>query len=244
MFVYRVIATSATIFLPASISAQNVQDASRCNETITCAKIVKCDLARRDKGHGRLAVKAGDEWLYLKQQDDPLVLRTAEIDDLCMAWEAPRSRSNQIVYASTKFSSDQQILLFRNGAAPIKLFREIFGDWSSTLGNDRDKFRSFHKELPKDREEWKLLHDWHDTSLWIPEQGSYELVKRAVADKRASLPYGTERLLLVQPNRPLSSWIPIETKPPSNGEQLHVAISYSGDRVPFVYRYTLSVLHR
>ena len=238
----RTVGALTAMFLPVSILAQDAQHASTCNEMADCAKTVKCGLARTVRGGGRLAVKIGDEWAYLRRQDDPLVIRAAGVDDLCMAWEAPRSGgSNQIVYAGTKFSRDQQILLYRNGAAPIKFFRRFFGDWSSTLGNDRERFRNFHKESPKDREEWSLLRDWHDTSAWLPDRGSFELVKRAVADKRASVPYGTERLLLVQPNRPLSSWIPIETKPPSNGERLHVAISYSGDSDPFVYRYTLSV---
>ena len=55
---------------------------------------------------------------------------------------------------------------------------------------------------------WNKLADWHDTSAWLANRRSYDLV-RATADLTL-LPYGTERLLVLAAQRPLTSWVPFK----------------------------------
>ena len=74
---------------------------------------------------------------------------------------------------------------------------------------------------------WNKLADWHDTSAWLANRRSYDLV-RATADLTL-LPYGTERLLVLAAQRPLTSWVPFKTLTPSGQDELRVAVSYSGD---------------
>ena len=220
-----------------------------------CTDFVKSQLDRESLGSRRLAVRAGDTWQYLGPEE-ALVLETVGVNDLCMAWEAPpyRKLTRQIVYASTRYTDNQPIHLFRRGQAPFEVLRKLFGDWEHFLSEQGSsierEFMEFHRgETPEDLEKWRLLKDWHDTSAWVANKRSRELVKGTLAltkgtlpEGEAPLPYGTERLLVLAAWRPLASWIPIETAPPAEGGKLHVAISYSGDTETRLYRYTLSVL--
>lgn len=67
---------------------------------------------------------------------------------------------------------------------------------------------------------------------------SHELVRGALAYGSIHLPYGAERLILVKGGRQETSWIPFTSKT-QKGSKLFVAISYSGDKEPFVYEYVL-----
>ena len=205
------------------------------------------DLPRQAAGQNRLAVRIDGVWQYFGPSAEgapghvlDLGPNPGRIRTLCMAWEAPpyRELKRQIVYASTKHADKQPFLLFRNSAAAgFPVLRRIFGTWERTPGDSKDDdlptsvFREYHRKRPNDPyvAPWKDFRDWHDTSAWFANNDSYEVVlsaSRALTD----LPYGTERLLILQGRRPLTSWVKIETHPPSSGErELRVAISYSGD---------------
>ena len=73
-------------------------------------------------------------------------------------------------------------------------------------------FREFHRSFPIDPDvaPWSDLTDWHDTSAWLANHRSYELVSGAAADLTL-LPYGKERLLVLAGQRPLTSWVPFTT---------------------------------
>ena len=212
-----------------------------------------CDvdqLPRETAGQSRLAVRINGGWQFFAPNDGAPahVFQTSALQTLCLAWEAPPyQRSNrQIVYASTQFRDDQPVWLFRNSAAAqIPFVGQLFGDWSRTpdaSGVDPDvAFREFHRSLPVDPDvaPWNNLADWHDTSAWVANRRSYELVSSAVA-VLTLLPYGTERLLVLAAQRSLTSWVPFTTYAPSAQEQLRIAVSYSGDLDslgPRVYRY-------
>ena len=211
------------------------------------------ELPRETRGQNRLAVKTDAGWQFFQPNDDgrPHLLQTGGLEDLCLAWEAPpyARGARQIVYASTQYREDQPLWLFRNSAlAEVPLIRRLFGDWSRTPdasgAQPVDAFRDFHGSLPSDptTAPWNNLADWHDTSAWRTNRSSYELVSGATADL-TFLPYGTERLLVLAAQRPLTSWVAFTTYMPS-GQELRVAIAYSGDldsRGPHVYRYLFAV---
>ena len=215
-----------------------------------------CDinqLSRDVAGQSRLAVRIDGDWQFFAPNDGAPAhfLETGGLQVLCLAWEAPPypRRNRQIVYASTQYRDDQPLWLFRNSAAEgIPLLRRLFSDWSrqpDTAGVDPDDaFREFHSSLPDDPdvEPWNKLADWHDTSAWLPNRRSYDLV-RATADL-TRLPHGTEQLLVLAARRPRTSWIPFETYTPSKQEELQVAVSYSGeleDLGPRVHQYVFEV---
>ena len=206
-------------------------------------------LPRDANAQSRLAVRISDGWQFFAPNDGapPHVLQTGGTQDLCLAWEAPpyQRSSRQIVYASTQYRDDQPLWLFRNGAAAeIPFVGQLFGDWSRTpdaSGTDPDDaFRKFHHtSVDGNVAPWNSLADWHDTSAWFANRSSYDLVSGAVADLTL-LPYGTERLLVLAAQRPLTSWVPFTTYPPSGRDELRVAVSFSGDldnRGPRVYQY-------
>lgn len=222
-----------------------------------------CDvdgLPRESAAQNRLAVRVAGVWQFFTPSDDDAPGHTLElgrdpgsIRTLCMAWEAPpyKARKRQIVYASTKYTEKQPFLLYRNSAAAgIPVLRRLFGTWERTPGDsDLDEepsrvFREYHRKRPSDPYDppWKDLRDWHDTSAWFANNDSYEVVLSA-SRALLELPYGTERLLVLQGGRDLTSWVSIETHPPFSGErELHVAVSYSGDLEGpglRVYRYLL-----
>ena len=200
-----------------------------------------CDvdqLPRDAAGQNRLAFRIDRSWQFFAPNDgEPThVLETGRLQDLCVAWEAPpyQRRNRQIVYVSTQYRDDQPLWLFRNSAAAgIPFVGRLFSNWSrapDTSGADPDDaFREFHRSLPDDPDvvPWNKLADWHDTSAWLANRRSYDLV-RATADLTL-LPYGTERLLVLAAQRPLTSWVPFKTLTPSGQDELRVAVSYSGD---------------
>ena len=209
------------------------------------------ELSREDGGQRQLAVRIDTGWQFFKPSDDALThaIEVGGLQELCMAWEAPPydGRRRQIVYVSTQYRDDQPIWLFRNQAVGIPFLRGLFGDWSGQAdasGTDPNQaFKEFH-HLSGDPDDarWKNLIEWHNTSGWLPNRQSYELVR--VAIDLAGLPYGTERLLMVRGNRPLTSWIPFTTHVPSKQDKLRVAVSYSGDLDgpgPRVYQYVFEV---
>ena len=206
---------------------------------------------RTEVSKQRLAVKLSGSWeFFTPQLTEPAhVLSVAKVRNLCLAWEAPPypGRRKQIVYASTQYMKDQPIWLWRNNAAQIPFISNILGDWSrkpDSSGRDPEEtFKAFHSSMPEDVGvvPWKGLADWHDTSAWLPNQHSYDVVAAALGDPTGSLPYGTERLLALKGRRPLSSWVPFTTYPPKPQDRLLVAVTFSGDldsRGPRVYHYT------
>lgn len=213
------------------------------------------DLPSRDKvSQHRIVVKLSGEWeFFAPNPTEPAhVISGAGAQNLCLAWEAPPYPHNQkqIVYASTQYREDQPIWLWRNSAFQIPIISTLLGDWNRTpdsSGRDPvELFTTFHRSLPSDVDEapWRDLTAWHDTSAWLPNQRSYDVVSAALGDAPGSLPYGTERLLALAAARPLSSWIPFTTHTPTPNGRLRVAVAFSGDldeRGPRVYRYTFEV---
>ena len=220
-----------------------------------------CDvdqLPRNHDGSERLAVRIDTDWQFFKTNHDapPHVIETGEREqNLCMAWEAPRYQriSRQIVYTSTQYLNDDQPLwLFRNGevaGVPLLggLFGRLFGNWSrkpdASGANPDQVFKDFHRSRPDDTDEapWNRLAEWHNTSAWLANHESYELVRNAI--DLAGLPYGTERLLMLKGGRPLASWIPFTTRAHEQN-RLRVAVSYSGDLddgEPHVYQYVFDI---
>ena len=205
----------------------------------------------------RLAVRIDAEWQFFKTNHDapPHVIETGEREQrLCMAWEAPRYQriSRQIVYASTQYLNDQPLWLVRNGGVagvPLlgELFERLFGNWGrkpdASGANPDQVFKDFHRSRPDDTDEapWNRLAEWHNTSAWLANHESYELVRSAI--DLAGLPYGTERLLMLKGGRPLASWIPFTTRAHKQN-RLRVAVSYSGDLddgEPHVYQYVFDI---
>ena len=164
----------------------------------------------------------------------------------------------QIVYVSTQYHRRQPLLLFRNNAAretllfgelisnkaasEIPVIGDLASDWEATpsasvdnpkvgtLAQQRDDFRSFHHKAPKNSKDppWTTLFDWHDTSAWKANHGSYPLVLSTAA-QLTLLPYGTERLLVLKKKRDLASWVKFDTRVQPGRNELRVAVSYSGD---------------
>ena len=165
-----------------------------------------------------------------------------------MAWEAPSylERTRQIVYVSTRHKDGQALSLFRNSAvAAVPILWRLFDDWIRPLGSsDRNTFRTFHGDRNPnskvDETSRENLAYWHDTSGWLPNIPSHGFVSGAVADLN-TLPYGAERLLSLKGRRPRTSWVSFQTYAPSAGNELQVAVAYSGDLAEFaalqVYQY-------
>lgn len=215
------------------------------------------ELRREATGQSRIAVRIDGNWQFFAPNDDerPHVLKIADTTDqeLCLAWEAPPYRRNerQIVYASTRYMDKQPILLYRNSSvAQIPILRRLFTDWErrpkgeskSQLSPD-DAFREFHRVEPQARSEepWESLARWHDTKAWRSGIQSHDLVGSAT-ESSERLPYGTERLLVLAPKRPLTSWVRIITGRPKENDRLRVAISFSGRMVdaPRVHEYVFT----
>ena len=211
-------------------------------------------LTRESIGQYRLAVMVDGSWQLFDSNDSETVhvLQNGASRELCLAWEAPAYRGNnrQIVYVSTQYRDDQPLWLSRNSAiAQVPFVGRLLGDWSrapGASGADPDEsFREFHDTLPEDPDgaPWNNLAHWHDTSVWLTNRRSYELVSVTAAEADF-LPYGTERLLVLAARRPLASWIPFTSYAPSPQDRLRVAVSYSGDLEmlgPRVHRYEFEV---
>ena len=206
-------------------------------------------LPRAATGQNRLAISIDRGWQFFTPNDGTRahVLETDGLSSLCLAWEAPPYQRNdrQIVYASTRYRDDQPLWLFRNNVAALTPFERLFGDWSRTPdasgANLDDAFREFHRAFPDDPDvaPWDNLANWHDTSAWLANRRSYDLVRAATADLPI-LPHGTERLIVLRPRRPLTSWVSFTTFAPSRQDELRVGVSYSGDLEdlgPRVYQY-------
>ena len=213
------------------------------------------ELSRDDGGQRRLAVKIDTGWQFFKPNDDALThaIEVGGLQELCMAWEAPpyEGGRRQIVYVSTQYRDDQPIWLVRhNQAAGIPFLGRLLGDWGrqadASGANPDQAFKEFHHRLPPDpgAAPWNNLTDWHNTSAWLTNRQSYEVV-RVVIDL-AGFPFGTERLLMLRGGRSFTSWIPFTTHAPSGRDKLRVAVSYSGDldvdgSGPRVYQYVFEV---
>lgn len=216
-----------------------------------------CDvsqLPREAVGGSRLGIKTDEDWRFYLPNDGSSAheLETGGLQNLCVAWEAPpyERSSRQIVYSSTRYREDQPLWLFRNSAAAqIPFVGRLVGDWSrlpDRSGTDPvEAFREFHGTLPADIEDtrWSHFVAWHDTSVWRANRSSHELVSSAMADAPL-LPFGTERLLVLAPRRPLTSWIRIDSRAPSTQGEFRIAVAFSGDlesRGPHVYQYVFEV---
>ena len=211
-------------------------------------------LPRQAAWQGRLAIKIGGEWQSFAQDAGTLVhsLEIGGLQNLCMAWEAPpyQRTSRQIVYASTQYRDEQPLWLFRNNAgAVIPFVGSLLGDWNRTPGasgvNPDAAFREYHRSRPDDPfvAPWNNLTDWHDTSAWLANSESYDLVVGAV-DDLPLLPYGSKRLLVLAARWPLTSWVPFTTRASSGQNELRVAVAYSGDLDslgPHVYQYVFRI---
>ena len=215
------------------------------------------DLPSRVKvGQYRLAVKLSGRWeFFAPNPTEPAhVISAAGAQSLCLAWEAPPypHTRKQIVYASTQYRKDQPIWLWRNSALQIPIIGVRLGDWNRTPDSSErapdETFVTFHRSLPEDADSasspWKDLVNWHNTSVWLANQRSYDLVSAALKDAAGSLPYGTERLLALKAARPLTSWVAFTTYTPKPQDRLRVAVAFSGDldnQGPRVYRYIFKV---
>lgn len=211
-------------------------------------------LPRNETSQGQLAVRIDDTWeMFTQNGDGPVhIIEVDGFQDLCIAWEAPPypGAHRQIVYVSTRYRDEQPLWLFRNSAGSgIPILGKLLGDWNRTpdaSGLDPDDtFREYHRSLPDDPFEvpWNSLTDWHNTSAWLSNVRSYELVVSSTNDLPV-LPYGSERLLRLAAKRPFTSWVPFTTRTPSGQNELRVAVSYTGDLDnlgPYVYQYVFQV---
>ncbi len=211
-------------------------------------------LPRQAAWQGQLAIRIGEEWQSFAQNagTPAHAIEIGGLQNLCMAWEAPpyQRTSRQIVYASTRYTDEQPLWLFRNNAgAGIPFVGSLLGDWNRTPDasglNPDSAFREYHRSRPDDPSvaPWNNLTDWHDTSAWLANSGSYDLVVGAV-DDLPLLPYGSERLLVLAARRPLTSWVPFTTRAPSGQNELRIAVAYSGDLDnlgPYVYQYVFQI---
>lgn len=197
-------------------------------------------LSRESEGKGRLAIRSGDKWELFDQGTG--ILKTSEDGELCLAWEAPPypGRRKQIVYVSTRHSDDQKVSVYRNASAP-PFFYVLLPEWRRVVTDEL--FKEFHDSCTltscdstsRHAEGWEDLRRWHETSFWFANLKSLQLVKGAIDSKSI---HGAERLLVIAGARPYTSWIEFTSKV-QKGKKLVVAVSYSGDKEPFVYRYVL-----
>ena len=203
----------------------------------------------------RLAVKLSGSWkLFEPNTTNPtnVISTNQEIRKLCLAWEAPPYPHihKQIVYASTQYREDQPVWLWRNNAFQIPFYGALLGNWNRTPDSSKQQpveaFKEFHSNLPQETGmvPWRDMADWHDTSAWLPNQSSFDLVSTTLNEVKGSLPLGTERLISLKALRPFSSWVQFTTYMPERGGQLHVAVAFSGDmddQGPMVYRYKFKI---
>ena len=228
--------------------------AAICNQGVLWAQDCGDLPSRAPFSQQRLAVKLSGNWeFFAPNPTGPAhLISLAGAQALCLAWEAPPypGIQKQIVYTSTQYREDQPIWLWRNSAFQIPIISTLMGDWNRTpdsSGRDPvETFTTFHRSLPADVDvaPWRVLADWHDTSAWIPNQSSYDLVSAALIEAADRLVYGTERLLALAAARPLSSWVPFTTRVPTPQDRLRVVVAFSGDLDSLglgVYLYTLEV---
>ena len=212
-----------------------------------------------ERGKKQLAVWLDGKWHPFRSNAKMAVhpIDIGERDGLCMAWEAPpyKAGDKQIVYVSTRHEDGQPLSLFRNSAAAgVPVLWRLFKDWRIPTGRSglvsHKIFRKFHGEddptfdVEIDEASRANFSSWHDTSAWFPNTSSRALVSHAVAEEDA-VPYGAERLLLLQGARTKTSWVPFGTIAPDPGSALRVAVTYSGDLDVFaalqVYEYVFMV---
>ena len=200
-----------------------------------------CDvgpLSRDGRTQHRLAIRVDGEWKKFSQNSNgPAHVLDSErlAPSLCLAWEAPRYRAlgRQVVYASTRFTEQEHMSLYRRGFA-LGEDREVLGGHpDSDLDRLIAAFRAYHSGSDSDLQE--LLDDWHQRAA------SFDLVQGAVLVS-ADLPYGSERLITLLPWRLRKSWVPIEATRLEGGT-LRVAVAYSvhGGAVPPTYVYTFAI---
>ena len=202
-----------------------------------------CDpsqLSRPGDSTRQLAVRIGGEWKLFPRntQAAPHVLDLGLGGDrspiLCMAWEAPRSLSSQVVYVSTRFTDQKHLSLFRSGIVSEDQSR------ARPLAGLIDDFQAYHgdgdRHLPAAPELEEDLESWHRRST------SYNLVSDAVVVDH-NLPFGSERLLTLLPLRVRKSWVRITGQIPLEAETLDVVVAYSGDRSAgaHAYRYWFEI---
>ena len=196
-----------------------------------------CDVGQLDRkgpSERRLAIKVGGEWQFFPQnpRGPAHILDTNSLQPiLCIAWEAPShiGWSRQVVYASTQYTNQQPLSLFRRRGVGTGKDGPVRGSVND-LAND---FKAYHRQRSSIQ---GVLHE--DLDVWHERAASYNLVSGAVTSSR-HLPYGAERLLTLLPLRPWKSWIRLTSHAPPGQQMLRIAIAYSGDRElgPHAYQY-------
>lgn len=209
------------------------------------------EISRSERSIRQLAVRIAGEWRFFarNREAERHLLdfgRGGRPTILCMAWEAPRSLLPQIVYASTRFTNQEYLSLFRRGILTADQSR------AKRLAGVVDAFHAFHGGSGDDRSagaaelqeglspEEEALQE--DLMSWHQRSASIDLVSDAVVVNE-NLPYGSERLLTLLPLRPRKSWVRIRGQLPLGAESLDVVVAYSGDRNAgaHAYRYWFEI---
>ena len=250
-----VVALLTALATPTPILADYVDYVEKCK-----AEVKKLERTK-EWNDGMLAVMTSDSWKKFPpvHHNNPPThdVNISGKQGICLAWEAPPHPENhaQIVYASTRRGDNQALHLFRqaiNEAFPIveKILRirgmnkipyiwKLKSEFKLTLGTmDANpeiysNFRNFHLNESVDHEDF---FEWHKgTWYWGTNISSYDFVSNT-AKILDGLPFGSERLLRLVPNRPYTSWVPITTLVLCD-LTLSVTVSYSEDPKPVFYRY-------
>lgn len=206
------------------------------------------DMDRNTPAQFRLAIRNGDGWTLFDQQEEGTLETLGS--ELCLAWEAPPDRKNQMIYVSTRYRDHQPLSIYRNASSPPFFFSWL-SDWRGPTLNPK-LFLQFHRTSACKNDEnpdvWDTLCRWHRTSFWHVELESYDLVGGALdgavgLDDAIPQLHGSHRLLVISGGRSKKSWIPFTSKIQRPG-RLFVSVSYSGDDEPFVYEYVLNTKRR
>ena len=212
------------------------------------------DLSRMvwDKYPYHLAVRVDNhKWRLIAPNGEPTSLKAhlqSKTRDLQFCWAVPAApkESAQIVYVHTRYSQNQPISLHRNTVegprgdiqkgffATIKdWFEGSYTGWQDYLDISGCQFKNYHETKVSECrgtevDRWKNSIDkWHSTGAWETHIPTREFTKQVVKLSLKDQKIASERLLRLNPNRDLMSWIYFRSNPPGIGQCLVLKLTYS-----------------
>lgn len=179
----------------------------------------------------KVAIYNGSSWQYFSQntKETPHKLSFPN-EDVSVFIGVPKYPYNkwQVLFVRTSYMKNQPISLYRNSSMP---WFNWFKPWRSSIPETQSNYIEFHtknlRNLDLSAEKWGLQKEWHDTGLWLTNEQTYPFIKKIVASDKTQMPV-SERLIRLKQNRPLMSWIKVDTHSPNTGEYLTIMMCYSG----------------
>jgi len=146
------------------------------------------------------------------------------------------SGKDKYLYVHTRRKANQPLSLYRN---KTRYYHWFVYDASHQLASKNvsgKDFISYHRNSasfssPKS----SPLKSWHAPYSGILSAPTYVMVQEALRDLGDDYGPSAERLLRVKGERPLMSWIRVNTRRPALGETLFVSFAYNGQSLPPQY---------